>query len=185
MARSQIKNLKSKIPQVLPIHRSADFRIHLRHATDLDSPAVVALIRRCLREYRLRFDPETIDRPLFTLEAHYRRPGRRFWVLEEGGRFDGAHRGRIIGTVAIDRRSRATAELAKMYVERRCRGRGFGRRLLRVALAFARRAGYRRVMLETNTRFRVAAALYAKAGFRLRRRVRIPPRCDAVYMLDL
>ena len=94
-------------------------------------------------------------------------------------------RRRIIGCVAIDRRSRGTAELMKMYLDPRFRGRGLGKRLLRTALAFARRAGYRRVMLETNTRLRAAAGLYAQAGFRLRTRTRIPPRCDAVYDMDL
>ena len=155
----------------------ASRRLRLRTATDADSPAVTALIRGVLREFRLRFDPGTIDRTLSVLEAHFRRPGRRFWVLED--------RSRIIGCVAIDRRSRFVAELMKMYLDPRFRGRGLGRRMLRTALIFARRAGYRRVMLETNTRFRAAAGLYGKAGFRLRARTRIPPRCDAVYDMAL
>lgn len=151
--------------------------LRLRPARDADGPAVAALIRRSLCDYRLRFDPEGIDRPLRAPASHYRGTGRRFWVLEAGGR--------VVGTVAVDRRDRRTAELMKMYLDRRWRGRGLGRRLLRVALAFARRAGYRRVILETNARLREALALYGKAGFRLLERKRIPPRCDAVYVLHL
>jgi GNAT superfamily N-acetyltransferase len=152
-------------------------RVRLRPARDADGPAVTALVRRSLRGYRLRFDPAGIDRPLRAPSTHYRGPGRRFWVLEAGGR--------VIGTVAVDRRDRRTAELMKMYLDRRWRGQGLGRRLLRVALAFARRAGYRRVLLETNARLREARALYEKAGFRLHARKRIPPRCDAVYVKTL
>jgi ribosomal protein S18 acetylase RimI-like enzyme len=41
------------------------------------------------------------------------------------------------------------------------------------------------VVLETNTRLRAAVALYEKAGFRVLRRVCIPPRCDTVYGMRL
>lgn len=152
-------------------------RVRLRQARDADGPAVAALVRRALGEYRLRYDPDGIDRPLLTPAAHFRRPGRRFWVLEAGGR--------VIGTAAVDRRDRRTCELMKMYLDRRHRGRGLGRRLLRAALRFARRAGYRRAVLETNSCLTAAIALYEKAGFRLLARKRIPPRCDAVYGMRL
>lgn len=151
--------------------------ILLRPATDADSLAIVALIRRVLREYRLPFDPDGIDRPLFEIESRYTGPGSRFWVL--------THRGRVVGTVAIDRRGPRLAELKKMFLSRRHRGQGLGKRMLRAALAFARRSGYREVMLETNSRLPEAVGLYVKAGFRLHRRVRIPPRCDEVYRLRL
>jgi putative acetyltransferase len=151
--------------------------VRLRRARDSDGPAVAALVRRALRAFRLRFDPGGIDRPLHTPGSSFRGPGARFWVLESGHR--------VIGTVAIARRDSRTCELMKMYLEARFRGLGLGRRLLRVALAFARRAGYRRVVLETHTRLKAAAALYGRAGFRLARRTVIPPRCNAVYVLEL
>jgi putative acetyltransferase len=149
----------------------------LRPARDADSPAVVALIRRVLREYGLRFDPAGIDRPLYEIEARFRGPGRRFWVLEE--------RGQIVGTAAIDRRRAGIAELKKMFLDRRHRGKGHGKRMLRAALAFARRSGYRRVMLETHSSLEEAIGLYVKAGFRFARKTWVPPRCDAVYVMDL
>jgi putative acetyltransferase len=151
--------------------------IRLRRARDTDGPAVVALVRRARREFRLRFDPRGIDRPLQTPGSSFRGPRRRFWVLEAGGR--------VIGSVAVVPRGRHTAELMKMYLDRCWRGRGLGRRLLRAGLGFARRDGCRRVILETHSRLTAAIALYEKAGFRLARRDRIPPRCDAVYALAL
>ncbi len=76
-------------------------------------------------------------------------------------------------------------QFGREYLGRRWRGRGLGRRLLRVALAFARRAGFRRVVLETNVRLCEAVALYVRNGFRLLERRCIPPRCDAVYVRAL
>jgi putative acetyltransferase len=151
--------------------------VRLRIARDADGPAVAALVRRVLAEFGLPFDPTGIDRGLFTPGASARRAGHRFWVLES--------KGRIVGTAAVDRRGRGTCELKKMYLDRKHRGRGLGKRLLRAALAFARRAGYRRAILETHSRLTAALALYRRAGFRLLRRGRIPPRCDAVYALPL
>lgn len=152
-------------------------RPRLRPATDADSPAVVAVIRRVLRAYRLPFDPDGIDRPLFELESRFSGPGRRFWVIEDCGR--------VVGTVAIDRRRRGLAELKKMFLDRRYRGRGLGKRMLRAALDFARRSGYRRVMLETHSSLDEAIGLYRRAGFRRLRRIRVPPRCDELYGMAL
>lgn len=151
--------------------------VRLRPAVDADTPAVVKLIRRVLREYRLPFDPAGIDRPLFELASHFSGPGRRFWLIEDAGR--------VVGTVAIDRRGQGLAELKKMFLDRRYRGRGLGKRMLRAALAFARRCGYRRVMLETHSSLDEAIGLYRRAGFRLRRKIRVPPRCDEEYELVL
>lgn len=149
----------------------------LRAATGADSSNVVALIRRVLREFRLPFDPDGIDRPLFEIGTHFRGPGRRLWVLED--------RDRVVGTVAIDRWRGDVAEIKKMFLDRRYRGRGLGWRMLKRALAYTRRAGYGAVRLETHSTLKASIGMYMKAGFRLRRAIWVPPRCDREYWLDL
>ncbi|TMJ37421.1 MAG: GNAT family N-acetyltransferase [Alphaproteobacteria bacterium] len=81
------------------------------------------------------------------------------WVAEKGAR--------IRGAVFIVEEDAETAKLRLLYVEPDMRGRGVGRRLVNEALAFARRAGYRRLTLWTNDNLTAARRLYERAGFRL------------------
>ena len=46
------------------------------------------------------------------------------------------------------------------------RGQGLGRRLTRACIAFARRAGYRKMVLWTQSHLAAARAIYEREGFR-------------------
>jgi putative acetyltransferase len=83
--------------------------------------------------------------------------GEVFFVLDEDG---------VQGTCAVIRHNAETFELAKMAVAPAARGRGYGDRLVEAAIAFARGAGARRLMLVSNTRLAPALTLYRKHGFR-------------------
>lgn len=83
--------------------------------------------------------------------------GQVFFVLE---------REAVRGTCAVIRHDAETFELAKMAVEPAARGRGYGDRLVEAAIAFARAAGARRLILVSNTRLGPALNLYRKHGFR-------------------
>jgi putative acetyltransferase len=83
--------------------------------------------------------------------------GEVFFVLDENG---------VQGTCAVIRHDAETFELAKMAVAPAARGRGYGDRLVEAAIAFARGAGARRLMLVSNTRLAPALTLYRKHGFR-------------------
>ena len=75
--------------------------------------------------------------------------------------------GRILGSVAIDGAGAEGAHLRWFIVADELRGRGIGQRLLEAALAFARRAGHRRIHLSTFAGLDAARALYERHGFRL------------------
>ena len=83
--------------------------------------------------------------------------GQIFFVVDDRG---------VRGTCAVVRHDAGSYELAKMAVEPSAQGRGYGDRLVEAAVAFARSAGARRLMLVSNTRLAPALTLYRKHGFR-------------------
>jgi len=83
----------------------------------------------------------------------------RFWVAE----LDGER----VGCVFVVRSAQdpATAQLRCLLVDPKGRGLGLGQRLVDECLAFAKSAGYRRMVLWTNDVLVAARRLYEAAGF--------------------
>jgi len=68
-------------------------------------------------------------------------------------------------TVAMVVEGEGRFELAKMAVAPSAQGRGYGKRLLAHAIAFARSRGANSILIRSNTRLRTAVALYRSFGF--------------------
>jgi GNAT superfamily N-acetyltransferase len=75
--------------------------------------------------------------------------------------------GEPAGCVFCVRRDEETAQLRLLLVEPRARGLGIGTRLVEETLRFARRAGYKQIMLWTNDVLVDARRIYERAGFQL------------------
>ena len=102
-----------------------------------------ALVARIMADYAADHDPRR--------EAA--------WIAE----LDGAP----VGSIACARRDDTTAQLRVLLVEPAARGLGVGGRLVDECLRFARRAGYRRIMLLTYDVLDGARRVYQRAGFAL------------------
>lgn len=71
----------------------------------------------------------------------------------------------VVGAAAVARLDEKIAQFRWFYLENHVRGQGLGRRLLKETLNFARRAGYKQVILWTVDVLQQAHKLYSGAGF--------------------
>lgn len=111
------------------------------------------------------------------------------YIIDKGGFIFFAQLGtEIVGTCALQKKSRDTYELAKLRVKEDVQGRGIGRRLIQACLNRAKSVGAKRIVLETNSSLRSTIQLYAKLGFKpvpINRKSSNYERGDFAMQMDL
>lgn len=106
-----------------------------------------------------------------------------FRIVNDGGHIISlVEGGRVVGACALLKDDEGCYQLARMAVEPKERGKGYGDVLIRAALERAREKGASRVYLLSNTVLAPAIALYRKHGFRSLSEGRHPvyARCNIV-----
>ena len=82
----------------------------------------------------------------------------RCWIAEMDGE--------VVGSVFLVQKSRTVSKLRLLIIHPKARGQGLGRRLTRACIRFARAAGYRKMVLWTQSHLAAARAIYQAEGFR-------------------
>ncbi len=83
----------------------------------------------------------------------------RCWIAELNGE--------RVGAIFVVRKSATTAQLRLLILAPAARGLGLGGRLVDECIGFARRKGYKKMVLWTNSCLLAARGIYAKRGFKL------------------
>jgi DNA-binding MarR family transcriptional regulator/GNAT superfamily N-acetyltransferase len=104
-----------------------------------------ALVARIVSDFITNFDPAR----------------ERCWIADANGE--------SVGHIFLVKHPERpdTAKLRLLFVEPGARGLGLGRALVKECLQFARAAGYRRIVLWTQSNLEAAHHVYVAAGFRL------------------
>jgi putative acetyltransferase len=140
-------------------------------------------VRSLFREYAesLDFDLgfQDFDAELAGLPGDYAPPSGRLLLATVDGR--------AAGCVALRRLDPETCEMKRLFVRPDFRGHGIGRMLIEQILGEARRAGYRRMRLDTVAgSMAEATRLYRAAGFRPIPPYRHNPMVGAIFLeIDL
>lgn len=126
------------------------------------SPDQWATARRLVEEYVASLGVDLgfqdVDEELAHLSAEYGPPdGLLLLALAKG---------EALGCVAMRPFGPGTAEMKRLYVRPKGRGRGLGRTLALAIIDEARRRGYNRMVLDTLPSMTEARALYQELGFR-------------------
>jgi len=130
--------------------------VHL--ASDADIPDVQRLFREYAAWVGVDLSFQDFDRELAELPGDYVPPAGVLFVA----RVDGS----LAGCVAAHQWRAGVCEMKRLFVRDGFRGSGCGRALVESVIAWARKAGYQRMLLDTLPVMDQAQRLYARLGFR-------------------
>ena len=135
--------------------------------------AVFDFTGKCFEELGKRFEPE----------------GRHSFYNDIENEFDVFYcivdNGRVLGTVALKKLDENVAELKALYLDKDCRGKGLGGRLMTEAVRAAGARGYKSIVLDSMKQYEDARRLYEEFGFKDTERYNDNPYADVFMRLDL
>ena len=134
----------------------------LQVASEADIPEVQRLFGEYAAWVGVDLSFQDFDRELAQLPGDYAPPGGVLLVARVDGR--------IAGCVAAHQWRADVCEMKRLFVRDAFRGAGCGRALVESLIAWARKAGYRSVLLDTLPVMDQAQRLYIQLGF-----LEVPP----------
>ncbi|MGN8646771.1 GNAT family N-acetyltransferase [Gracilibacillus sp. HCP3S3_G5_1] len=158
--------------------------MEIREMIEKDNQAMERIIKQSLESFSLNipgtayFDPQ-----LGRLAQFYKQqPHAKYWVIVN-------NHDEVLGGVGIGPfdQEKDICELQKLYIVPEAQGKGLSKKLLTVALDFAKQH-YTHCYLETMDKLQIANSLYRKFGFRkLEKPLEASEHnaCDSWYIREL
>lgn len=137
-------------------------KIRIRRIERKDNPFIATIIRKTLEEFGAN-KPGTVYYDSSTdalFELFQSTPDSIYYIAEYENEIVGG--GGIFPSPGLPS---DTCELVKMYLLPQARGIGLGRRMINLAIDFAKKVGYKTVYLETMPELKQALKAYEKLGF--------------------
>ncbi len=140
---------EQKAPYLLRMHQPGDmgwvvYRHGVSYAQEYGwDEQFEALVAGIVVKFLQRFDPKR----------------ERCWIAEKDEE--------IVGSVFLVKHTKNIAQLRMLYVEPFTRGMGIGKRLVEECIRFARQAGYKKIILWTQSILYAARHIYEATGFKI------------------
>ncbi len=125
-------------------------------ATKKHIPKIISLIDAIYQEYGYRVNTNKYDRDLLDIEKFYFQKKGQFWIL--------VNKKEIIGTIAIKPENN-TIIIKRFYLHKKFRGTGLADKLFAKAIKYAKKQGYEKIILFSDTKFKRAHNFYKKKNF--------------------
>lgn len=136
-------------------------KMFIREIQENDNQSLEELIKRSLESFGLNIPGTAYTDPeLGSLAQYYKQQSNaKYWVVVD-------EHDEVVGGVGIAAFSLAKGicELQKLYIHPKAQGQGLSKKLMNVALEFAKEH-YRFCYLETSKKLEVANQLYLQLGF--------------------
>lgn len=118
--------------------------------------AYISLNMDWLKEYNLLEERDTVI--IENIESEVLEKGGKIFLLK-------TEDDEIIGTVGLLPQSKDTVEIIKLAVDKKYKGFGLGKYLMVEILKKAHELEFKKIILYTNSKLKVAIILYKKLGF--------------------
>ena len=136
-------------------------------------PFLIEFLEQCLPESERALDLQTRHRFYLDIEHNF----KTFRCMFDDDK--------IIGAVGVKDLGNTSCELKSLYLLEKYHGMGYGKRLLGMAIDYAKDAGYEKMYLDSLSTSTKAIRLYRRFGFTDTERYNENERSDVFMLLDL
>ena len=132
----------------------------LRPAISKDQDLIINLIGSVYEEYGDRIFLEGADKDLTDVNSFYREKGGEFIVLVCNGEISGTH------ALFPNQENKEVVNFRRLYLKPEFRGRQYGEELMKWAIDWTIKHGFKKVELWSDVRFKRAHNFYKRYGFK-------------------